>query len=142
MDLHEQLTPHFRLGEFFVTSAIGGQEGLIADWMKLDPLARAAYMQNIRNLAKRLEFIKSEYFQGAAIHIRSGWRSQRVNKLVGGKPKSFHLLGMAADIVVGGKSPKAVQSTLDALWQGGLGYGRTFTHLDTRQVKTRFNYPG
>ena len=140
MDLNEHLTPHFRLGEFFVTSATGGQEGLLADWAKLDPSAQAAYMQNLRNLAKRLEFIKSEYFEGAAIHITSGWRSQRVNKLVGGKPKSFHLLGMAADIVVGGKSPKAVQSTLDPLWQGGLGYGKSFTHLDSRHIKARFNY--
>ena len=141
MDLKEQLTPHFKLGEFFTTSeAHGGQAGLLNDWANLTPETQAAYYQNIKNLAKRLEFIKSEYFEGATIVITSGWRSMRVNKLVGGKPKSYHLLGMAADIVVGGKSPKAVQSTLDPLWQGGLGYGKTFTHLDTRHIKARFNY--
>lgn len=140
MDLNERLAPSFRLGEFFVTSQEGGNLGLLEDWAKLDPKAQTIYLQNLRNLAKRLEFIKHEYLGGAAINITSGWRSARVNKLAGGKPKSYHLVGMAADIIVGGKSPKQVQSTLDPLWQGGLGYGKTFTHLDIRPVKSRFNY--
>jgi zinc D-Ala-D-Ala carboxypeptidase len=32
------------------------------------------------------------------LHISSGWRCERLNKLVGGVPDSWHLIGCAADI--------------------------------------------
>lgn len=36
---------------------------------------------------------------GKPIHVTSGYRSERLNKAVGGKPNSQHLRGQAADLV-------------------------------------------
>ena len=43
---------------------------------------------------------------GRPIIITSGYRSQRVNELVGGSKTSQHLLGKAADIHVQGYTPQ------------------------------------
>lgn len=43
---------------------------------------------------------------GSPIIITSGYRSQRVNELVGGSKTSQHLLGKAADIHVQGYTPQ------------------------------------
>jgi hypothetical protein len=44
------------------------------------------------------------------------------------------------DVVVSGLTPKQVQDALDDTWEGGLGYGGTFTHLDIRGFRARFRY--
>ena len=46
--------------------------------------------------AKVLEPARQEY--GHPIEVTSGYRSERLNKVVGGKPKSQHLRGQAADL--------------------------------------------
>lgn len=136
--LSSQLTKNFKMGEFFVTSAPGGQATLWEEWINLSPVRLAEYTDNILSLAKALQGIRDKF--GKPITITSGWRSLRVNRYVGGASASRHLLAQAADIVVAGMSPKEVQRVLDKSWQGGLGYGDTFTHLDIRPVQTRFDY--
>lgn len=81
-------------------------------------------------------------------------RCPKHNAAEGGADKSRHLprdkdgnlapVGMsdALDIKVNGVSPKEVQAFLDDLLAGrhGIGYGKTFTHLDVRPTPARFNY--
>lgn len=137
MNLTDRLNDNFELSEFFVTTQEGGQAKLWDELQALPEAEREKILTNIKNLARRLNDIRAKL---GPITITSGWRSSRVNKLVGGKPASQHLLGTAADIVVAGKTPKQVQQALDPFWFGGLGYGKTFTHLDIRNFKARFNY--
>ena len=52
-------------------------------------------MQNIRKTAEQLEKIRK--YVGRGIIVTSCFRSERVNKLVGGSPTSAHRFGSAAD---------------------------------------------
>ena len=74
------------------------------------------------------------YYGSRGITINSGSRCPEYNKKIGGKPKSQHLIGRAADFTVAGASPKLVQRYLDLTYPDGLGIGsyNTFTHVDTR----------
>lgn len=80
-----------------------------------------------------------DYFK-APITINSGFRTATKNKAVGGSPNSQHLYGMAADITVKGVEPKKVYAYADSLmpYTGGVGLYKTFTHVDCRRVKSRW----
>jgi uncharacterized protein YcbK (DUF882 family) len=54
--------------------------------------------------------------------------------MVGGEPKSQHMLGRAADVIVVGHTPQEVQDYLTTQYPHRYGIGRydTFTHIDTR----------
>lgn len=56
----------------------------------------------LKNLQQIRNYIKKP------IYITSGFRSEKLNKEVGGSPKSQHMLGLAADIVC----PGVVEETL------------------------------
>ncbi len=116
------LTPNFRLAEFL---------------HKDSPLPPLPVLENLYRVANRLQVIRD--LLGKPITITSGWRTLEHNKAVGGAPNSMHLSGMAVDIVISGMTPKQVQDYLKN-WNGGLGYGSTFTHLDIRPTKTRWVY--
>lgn len=79
----------------------------------------------------------------APILINSAARCAVHNSLVhGGRAGqlSQHLLGKAADIVVGGVQPEAVFEYFDARYSGRFGIGRyrDFTHLDVRRRAARW----
>lgn len=78
---------------------------------------------------------------GAPVTITSGCRCGAHNARVGGSPKSQHLLGRAADIVVQGVPPSEVAKYLDRTFPGRYGIGRypTFTHIDTRGTAARWS---
>lgn len=78
---------------------------------------------------------------GKPITINSGYRTASKNKAVGGATYSQHLYGTAADIVVSGVSPKEVAAYAEKLLPntGGIGIYSTFTHIDVRDVKSRWN---
>ena len=97
------------------------------------------HLENLERLVVRLEVVRVQ-LGNRSMKITSGWRDIQTNKRVGGARLSRHLTGEAADIVVAGLSHKDVQARLAASWAGGLGYGSTFTHLDIRGYKARFNY--
>lgn len=120
-----KLTEHFSLSEFVRPQ----------DMAKLPADVRA----NLEKLARMLEGVR-ERLGGKAITITSGYRTVAHNKAVGGASASQHLYGRAADIVVAGMPPAEVQRLLEDWWPGGLGYGKTFTHLDIRGTRERFNY--
>lgn len=63
---------------------------------------------------------------GRAIHVNSGYREPRLNKVVGGAARSYHLQGRAADLTVG--NPRLNRPLYDILrklphtellWEGG-----------------------
>jgi uncharacterized protein YcbK (DUF882 family) len=97
------------------------------------------HLEKLARLAEKLEEVR-ETLGGRPIRITSGWRDMFTNRRVGGAYASRHLVGEAADIVVAGLSPKQVQARLESSWEGGLGYGSTFTHLDIRGYQARFGY--
>ena len=92
-----RLSQHFTLGELCKTSA-RTPDGNIPSHV---------HIENLKRLCGWLERLRSEwnkrYGEGDdPIVINSGYRSEAVNKAVGGVPSSNHLSGCAADIKVAG----------------------------------------
>jgi len=90
-----RLSEHFTLGEMCKTSAKTA-DGNIPSHVHID---------NLKRLCGWLEMLRSEwnrrYGEGDdPIIINSGYRSEAVNKAVGGAKGSNHLTGCAADIRV------------------------------------------
>jgi uncharacterized protein YcbK (DUF882 family) len=125
-------TKHFKWGEFFIhrtlQQATDSQHGVTLK-----------HLQNLQRLAGALEAVRTQ-LGNRPISITSGWRDAVSNRAVGGATRSQHLLGNAVDIRVAGMKPKQVQDALEATWDGGMGYGSTFTHLDIRGFRARFRY--
>ena len=93
-----RLSQHFTLGELCKTSA-KTQDGNIPSHV---------HIENLKRLCGWLEMLRSEwnkrYGEGDdPIIINSGYRSEAVNKAVGGVAGSNHLTGCAVDIHVLGK---------------------------------------
>lgn len=78
---------------------------------------------------------------GRTATINSGFRTAEHNEKVGGAAYSQHLYGMAADLVVKGVEPKKVAAYVETLMpnKGGIGIYPTFTHIDVRAAKSRWN---
>ena len=78
---------------------------------------------------------------GKAVTITSAFRTASHNKKVGGAKYSQHLYGKAADIKVSGVAASVVADYVETLMPGTGGIGRysTFTHVDVRKVKSRWN---
>jgi len=66
------------------------------------------------------------------ITVNSGCRCIDHNQAVGGAPRSQHLLGKAADVVVQGIPPRLVAEMAIQLGANGVKRYNTFTHIDVR----------
>ena len=115
-----QLSAHFKVREFACKD--GSDKVLIDD-------ALVDLLEHIREVA------------GGAVTINSGYRSPEHNAAVGGVSTSQHLYGRAADIVVEGASPLLVGQIAEYYLdrRGGIGVYQTFTHVDTRAIRSRWD---
>lgn len=81
------------------------------------------------------------------VACRSGYRNDEYNTHVGGSPTSEHLVFKAMDLApLNGKIhlfQKVVEAVVEAYrkagYNVGLGYYRTFCHIDTNAVNKRVN---
>lgn len=91
------------------------------------------------DLVKILQKIRNHF--GKAVTITSAYRTPTHNKSVGGTTYSQHLYGRACDIKVKSVSPAKVAAYVEKLMpnKGGIGIYKTFTHVDVRAVKSRWN---
>ena len=104
-----RLTPHFTLGELCKTSAktADGRSATQGDALLAKNIPSHVHIENLKRLCGWLEMLRDEwnrrYGEGDdPIIINSGYRSEAVNKAVGGVKGSNHLTGCAADIRVAG----------------------------------------
>lgn len=73
------------------------------------------------------------------VTITSAYRTPTHNKSCGGTTYSQHLYGKAADIKIPGVKPKEVAKYAETLLDsGGIGIYNTFTHVDVRSTKSRW----
>lgn len=116
-----KVSKHFRVREF--ASKDGADKVLIDDDL-------VTLLENIREAAG-----------GKSITINSGYRSPEHNAAVGGVSNSQHVKGTAADIVVDGTNPLTVGQIAEYLLgdRGGIGVYQTFTHVDTRANRSRWD---
>ena len=75
------------------------------------------------------------------VTINSGYRTPPYNQKVDGVKDSQHMYGTAADITVKGIAPKTVAAFAETLLpnSGGIGVYKTFTHIDVREKRSRWN---
>lgn len=118
-DGDKRLSAHFKVKEFACNDG--------ADAVLVAP-----------RLVMVLETIRAHF--GTAVVIHSGYRTPQYNEKVNGVAHSQHCYGMAADIVVRGKTPAQVAAYARQLmpdWGGvGIYAKKGFTHIDTREVKS------
>lgn len=77
------------------------------------------------------------------VTLNSAYRSPSHNRAVGGVSNSQHVYGTAADTVVKNVSPVEVSKYVEFLMsdRGGIGLYTTFTHIDVRSWRSRWqNY--
>jgi zinc D-Ala-D-Ala carboxypeptidase len=107
--LDQQLSPHFWLSEFTHSQAATRQG--------ISNAPNVFQVANLERTAALLELVR-DALGGVPIIISSGFRSQAVNRAVGGatNPPSAHLDGCAADFTAPGfGSPRAICQRLVAL---------------------------
>lgn len=75
---------------------------------------------------------------GASIKLNSAYRCPAHNKAVGGENNSIHMKGQATDIVISGMTPNEVADSCEHF--DGLGRYDTFTHVDSRGSKARWDF--
>ena len=90
------ITPHFTLAELTV-SQLAARDGFDNT---PPPEARA----NLQLLCCALEQVRALF--GVPIIVSSGYRSEKVNRLIGGAANSQHVQGLAADFTVIEVSPR------------------------------------
>ena len=119
-DGNKKLSTNFRVKEFACTD---GSDPIFID----------------SDLVNVLQKVRT-YF-GKSVTITSAYRTPTRNKAVGGTTYSQHQYGTAADIKVAGVSPKKVAQYVEKLLPntGGIGIYSTFTHVDVRKTKSRWN---
>lgn len=86
-----------------------------------------------------LQTIRDHFNRG--VHINSQYRTEAHNAKIGGAQYSKHKRGWAADIVISGVSPVEVAKYAETILKshGGIGVYGTFTHIDVRPNRYRFD---
>lgn len=89
-------------------------------------------------LLEILEGVRQYY--DAQVKILSGCRCLEYNVKIGGSVQSQHMVARAADFIVKDTPATLVQRYLDLTYPDTLGLGSytTFTHVDSRKGKARW----
>jgi len=90
------LSEHFSLEEL-TASEVAARAGI-------DNTPSSEAMRNLLRLAEGLEMVRAA-LDNNAIHVTSGYRSLRLNQMVGGSKNSMHIEGLAADIICAAFGP-------------------------------------
>ena len=101
-----KLTEHFSLAELTVTNT------------GIDNTPPNTIVDNLYTLAQGLEKVRTQC-KNNPIKVLSGYRSKDVNAAAKGSKKSAHMLGQAADFIVGNMTLKEV---FDAIRKSGIVY--------------------
>lgn len=129
IDLYSKKTEgNVMVARNFKASEFACQDG--SDIILIDPLL-VWILQNVR-----------DHF-GKPVNITSGYRTPAHNaKLPEASSGSYHLQGRAADFTVTGVKAEEVQAYLESIMPntGGIGKASTYTHVDTRETKSRWTY--
>ena len=128
------MTKNFQISEFACKGNLKGCECKMTANVK----------NNILKLAEQLQILRD--YLGVPIKINSGFRCADYNdNHVNGAKHSQHKLGKAADIVAESKHPLELYRLIAELIEmkilnfGGVGKYNTFTHVDIRNQKVRFD---
>jgi len=126
-----KLTKNFSVSEFECNCGSCSMDGEI--------------LKNVSQLAKQLQILRDKIKK--PIKINSGYRCENYNdNIVKGAKRSQHKFGKATDIVVKGIAAKEVYKIVcemieqKKLFFGGVGKYNSFTHLDIRENKARWDY--
>jgi len=87
-----------------------------------------------------LEDIREHF--NTPVKVSSGCRCAEFNTLIGSKATSYHIKGMAADIMVEGIPASMVADRLEHIYPAKYGIGRYltgWTHIDMRARRVRWN---
>lgn len=91
-------------------------------------------------VVQRLEITRA-YFGGWPLTINSGCRCWQRNATERGSLRSYHMRAIAVDFWIETVYPDAVADYLETIYPNSCGLGRynTFTHLDMRPRKARWD---
>ena len=103
-------------------------------------------LSNAKLLAIQLQLIRDHF--NAPIRINSAYRCPDHNHSIGGVPNSQHVKAKASDITIKGYTPSEVafgieemllDECIEGFYIGGIGQYNTFTHIDIRDKKARWD---
>lgn len=126
--MRKSLTKNFSIAEFGCKDGTPYPE----KWVDSILLPLAKDLQKIREAA------------GVPLHITSAYRTSSHNKKIGGAKNSYHVKGMAVDIVARGLSASKLHNIILSLIKegkiqdGGLGIYANWVHYDHRGFKARW----
>ncbi len=127
-----RLSKHFVLDEFICKCGCGVPSEFKDEDQEI--------IANLKRLANEVLEPLRTALGNSPLMITSGYRCPRYNRRVGGAKNSFHLKGLAADVVSKHKSPAEVHRVALQLQKagkiGGVGLYKGFTHVDLGPKRT------
>ncbi len=116
-------TAHFEYAEFHSKDGSGFSGGKVG---------AATVQENVRRLMYKLEALRLKS-GGSAVTVNSGFRSIAHNASVGGASNSMHVYGVAADVVVSGRTTLQTYRVAETCGFSGLeAYTHSWQHCDSR----------
>lgn len=120
----QMITPHFSIDEF--------------DCYDGTPYPREWIAMRLRPLCIALEVVRDHAGRPITITPRGGYRTETLNRKIGGAKLSQHVEGRASDFIIAGMTAAQVHDLVLDLYRsgalviGGLGAYTGFTHVDVR----------